>query len=95
MTDLDPFDIFHNKEILQSLNFVVICSDLFFQALLKKKKIRMNDLLEEANLIISFETDAHNFDPFRVKYIIFRQCLIASVQYQCGSNVSNANVVPI
>jgi len=37
MTDLDPFDIFRNKEILQGLNVVVICADLFFRGSTDKK----------------------------------------------------------
>lgn len=37
MTDFDPFDIFRNKEILQGLNVVVICADLFFRGSTDKK----------------------------------------------------------
>ena len=72
---------------------MVICSDSFFRGSTEKNLI--NDLLDEVNLIISFETGARNVDPFRVRYIIFHQCLIASVV--CNTNVassfSNANVV--
>lgn len=37
MADLDPFDIFRNKEILQGGNVLLICADLFFRGSTDKK----------------------------------------------------------
>lgn len=43
-------------------------------------------------MIISCVTGAHNSNPFRVQYIIFRQCLIALVYI---TNVEVVSVMPM